>query len=326
MDRRSLNLSMRFSFFCSIFFIPLMIFFSRAFSAQQTASKVEPPRTVDRAFNPDIADPAYPQGRGPVILVDEAHNNFHTSVGLYYPFARLAERDGYVIERGRDKVSSELLKACRIYVIADAQPPENEGDPPTFQEDEVELLNGWVHEGGSLFLVTDHMPDPGAVAALAASFGIRVSNGYAINGPPPGPAEPLIFKRADGTLTDCVVTEGRGESEAVQSIATFAGSAFQADENFIPVLIFGKGVRTWTPSTYWEFPPGTPNEPVEGWYQGGILNYGKGRLAFFAEAAMFTAQVFNNGRIKAGMGHPQADGNARLLLNILHWLDHLLRD
>jgi hypothetical protein len=295
-------------------------------AAQQTASTVEPPRTVDRSFNPDISDPAYPPGRGPVILVDEAHNNFHTSVGLYYPFARLAERDGYVVERGLTRISSDLLKNCRIFVIADAQPPVKKGDPPTFTEEEVGILNGWVKEGGSLFLITDHMPDPGAVAELAASFGIRVSNGYAILGPPPGPAEPLIFRRDEGTLVDCVVTEGRSESEAVQSIATFAGSAFQADKNFIPVLIFGKGIRTWTPEKYWEFPPDTPNESVEGWFQGGVMEYGKGRIAFFAEAAMFTAQVFNNGRIRVGMGHPLAGDNARLLLNVLHWLDGILRD
>ena len=225
----------------------LILFLSPAVSGQQTASTVEPPRTVDRAFKPEIADPAYPPGRGPVIMVDEAHNNFHTSIGLYYPFARLAEQDGYKIERGRKKISPSLLKGCRIYVIADAQPPEKKGDPPTFSKDEVEVLNQWVKEGGSLFLITDHMPDPGAVAALAASFGIRVYNGYAIMGPPPGPAEPLVFSRKDGTLGDCVVTRGKGAAGVVNRIATFAGSAFQAEEGFIPVLIFGSGIRTWTP-------------------------------------------------------------------------------
>jgi hypothetical protein len=56
---------------------------------QQTASTVEPPRTVDRSFRYDIEEPAYPQGNGPVILIDEAHNNFHTGVGTYRPFAEL---------------------------------------------------------------------------------------------------------------------------------------------------------------------------------------------------------------------------------------------
>lgn len=291
---------------------------------QQTASTVEPPRGVDRAFDPMIDDPAYPPGKGPVILVDETHNNFHTSVGLYYPFARLAEGDGYKVERGLNKISAELLADYHIYVIADAQPPDKKGNPPTFSKEEIKILNSWVKEGGSLFLITDHMPDPGAIAALTASFGIEVSNGYAIMGPPPGPAEPLIFSREDGTLRDCIVTRGRNKKESVDSIATFAGSAFRADNSFVPVLIFGPGVRTWIPEKYWEFPQGTHNESVEGWFQGGVLEYGKGRVAFFAEAAMFTAQVFNNGRVRVGMGHSQAGDNAKLLLNVLHWLDRIL--
>ncbi|MBN1223183.1 MAG: hypothetical protein JXB23_08020 [Candidatus Aminicenantes bacterium] len=291
---------------------------------QQTASKVEPPRTVDRSFRPDITNPAYKPGKGSVVVVDEAHNNFHTSVGLYTPFALLVERDGYVIRRGTDKIAPGLLEDCRIYVIADAQPPVHTEEPPTFSHEEVTILNTWVREGGSLFLITDHMPDPGAVTGLAAAFGIEVKNGYAIKGPPPGPAGPLIFSRDDDTLRECIVTNGRNASEKVMSVATFAGSAFQAATGFIPVLVFGPGFRIWEPEEYWKFPPGTPNAAIEGWYQGGILEYGKGRVAFFCEAAMFTAQVFNNGRVKAGMNHPRAAGNVRLLLNILHWLDHII--
>jgi hypothetical protein len=41
---------------------------------------------------------------------------------------------------------------------------------------------------------------------------------------------------------------------------------------------------------------------------------------------MFTAQVFDNGRIKAGMNHPLGMDNARLLLNIVHWLSGLLNE
>ena len=55
-----------------------------------------------------------------------------------------------------------------------------------------------------------------------------------------------------------------------------------------------------------------------------MKTYGDGRIAFFAEAAMFTAQVFDSGRIKAGMKHPLGKDNARLLLNTFHWLSGIL--
>jgi len=175
-------------------------------------------------------------------------------------------------------------------------------------------------EGGALFVITDHMPDPGAIKDLAFSFGIEVSNGYVMKGPPPGRAGPTLFRKTDGSLADHPLTKGRGSGEHVRRVATFAGSAFRCEEGFQPLLILGEGFRSWMPEEYNKFPPGTPNIDVAGWYKGGVRTYGEGRIAFFAEAAMFTAQIFANGRVKAGMNHPLGQDNARLLLNILHLL------
>jgi hypothetical protein len=291
---------------------------------QQTASKVEPPRTVDLAFQPEIKNPAYPPGGGPVILVDEAHNNFHTAVSTYTPFATLLKRDGYVIQRAAEKINPKLLRSCRIFVIADAQPPEKKGDPPTFSQPEIDILNAWVREGGSLFLITDHMPDPGAIEDLALSFGIRVNNGYVLNGTLTGRERPIVFDGSDDKLAEHPITNGRNPSEKISSIATFAGSAFLAGPEFQPLMIFGPSRRSWMPKEYWTFPPGTPSISVAGWFQGGVSEFGNGRIAFFSEAAMFTAQVFDQGRIRAGMNHPLGEDNAQLLLNVVHWLSDLI--
>ncbi len=304
--------------------VSLVAFVYAESRSQQTASTVEPPRSVDKSFSYVIKNPAFPEGKGPVLLVDEAHNNFHTAVGTYLPFADLLRQDGYVVERAKGKISEELLKLGGIYVIADAQPPFNIGDPPTFAEKEIQILNEWVKKGGALFVITDHMPDPGAIKDLALSFGIEVSNGYVMAGLPPGRPGPMLFQKKDGSLSDHFLIKGRGPDEQVRRVATFAGSAFRCDEGFQPMLILGEGYRSWIPEEYNKFPPGTPNIDVSGWYQGGVMLYGKGRIAFFAEAAMFTAQVFESGRIKAGMNHPLGGDNARLLLNILHWLSGLL--
>jgi len=77
-------------------------------------------------------------------------------VGTYKPFATLIERDGYVVKRLKDRISPERLHYTKILVISDAQPPTEKGDPPTFSQYEVDVLNTWVREGGgSLF---DHRP------------------------------------------------------------------------------------------------------------------------------------------------------------------------
>jgi hypothetical protein len=51
------------------------------------------------------------------------------------------------------------------------------------------------------------------------------------------------------------------------------------------------------------------------------MDYGKGRLVIFGEAAMFTAQLAGPNQTKIGINSDFADENYKLLLNIIHWLD-----
>ncbi len=48
---------------------------------------------ADPDFDTSVATPAYSRS-GPTVVIDEAHNNFHTAGGRYYPFAHLLRRDG----------------------------------------------------------------------------------------------------------------------------------------------------------------------------------------------------------------------------------------
>src|SRR3712207_5972099 len=74
----------------------------------------------DPAFNPSIADPAYAPGAGPLVLLDEAHHNFHTASGRYQAFANLLRRDGYVVEASKTPFTEASLARGRILVIANA--------------------------------------------------------------------------------------------------------------------------------------------------------------------------------------------------------------
>jgi hypothetical protein len=91
------------------------------------------------------------------------------------------------------------------------------------------------------------------------------------------------------------------------------------------VLVFGKGVVSLMPQTAWQFTKETPEVSVEGWSQGAVLRFGKGRVALFGEAAMFTAQLAGPQRTRVGMNSPDAPQNAQLLLNVLHWLTGKLK-
>ncbi|MDE0770353.1 MAG: hypothetical protein OSB19_18405, partial [Opitutaceae bacterium] len=57
-------------------------------SAQQRA---------DLEFEPPIMSQAYAENKGPIVGIDEAHENYHTANGRYSAFAKLLRRDGYQI-------------------------------------------------------------------------------------------------------------------------------------------------------------------------------------------------------------------------------------
>jgi hypothetical protein len=284
-------------------------------------------QVADTAFNPPIAAVAYPPKGGPVVMVDEAHNNFHTASGRYLPFAELLRRDGYVVVPSREPFTATSLKRGAILVIANAIAAQNVNNPtlPTpsaFTAAEISAVRAWVAKGGSLLLIADHMPWPGAASELGAAFGALWSNGFAMEGKSDGP---MIFRRVDGSLTRHTITQGRRSGEQVERVATFTGSAFRLETKAEPLLVLGANVESLEPQTAGVFTPETKRVPVKGWYQGAVLRHGKGRVALFGEAAMFTAQLAGPNRLPMGMNAPAADQNAQFLLNVLHWLSGTLK-
>src|SRR6185436_17066395 len=142
-------------------------------------------------------------------------------------------------------------------------------NPSAFTEEEIKAVRNWVKEGGSLLLIADHRPWPAAADKLASAFGVHFSNGFAL--PEKTQEEPLIFRRSDGALAEHPITKGQAANERVDSVATFTGSAFRVDKGGQPLLIFGPGVVSFTPTNSWTFNADTPRVPVTGWCQGAVL-------------------------------------------------------
>ena len=283
--------------------------------------------TPDTEFKPPIEKPAYPKGGGPVVLIDEAHFNWHTATGRYLPFAELLRRDGYMVQSSKSPFGKDALKQGNILVIANALDKRNDNDwvppyPSAFSDEEITAVRDWVNEGGAFLLIADHLPWPAAANKLASAFGVHFSSGHALD--EKTQADPMIFRRSDGTLAEHPITTGRSANERVDSVATFTGSAFRVDKGGEPLLIFGPGIVSFTPTNFWMFKADTPRIPVTGWNQGSVLRVGKGRVAVFGEAAMFSAQVDGPNREPFGMNTPAAKQNPQFVLNLLHWLSGLL--
>ena len=281
----------------------------------------------DPDFNPPIFNPAYPPGEGSKIYIDEAHNNFHTMDGRYKPFADLLVRDGYIIQPLKDTIKINTLEQVDILVISNALNIKNTEDwtlptPSAFTKDEIKNIVKWIEEGGSLFLIADHMPFPGAAFDLAEAFGFKLNNGFAYDTVTGG--GPDLFTVKGGTLKDNFITNGRNELEKVDSIYSFTGEAFQIPEDAEPVLILNNNFISIMPDTAWNFKDDTPQVSVAGWSQGAVKKMGKGKIAIWGEAAMFSAQIAGEKKVKVGMNSPKAKYNYQLLLNIIHWLDGLI--
>ncbi|HEY5746481.1 MAG TPA: DUF4350 domain-containing protein [Chryseolinea sp.] len=294
-----------------------------------TASQAQ--QVPDTAFDPKIKSPSYPLNKGPVLFIDEAHHNFHTIETRYLAFAKVMRLDGYQVQPNKVPFSLSSLKEASVLVIANAIHPSNDtvwAKPilPAFTPAEIEAVKKWVNDGGSLLLIADHMPFPDAATGLAKTFGFTFYNGFATDttaGLYPGAKRELdVFTASSGSLADHAITKGKTSGERVERVATFTGQAFQIPTKATSLLIFDGRYEILLPDTAWKFNPNTKRIPIKGFSQGAVLEYGKGRVAVFGEAAMFTAQLKGKDSIPFGLNSPDAQQNLQFLLNLIHWLDH----
>jgi hypothetical protein len=282
----------------------------------------------DLEFEPAVGESAYPEGEGPVVLIDGGHHNFHTADGGYAAFAKLLRRDGYVVRGSNESSTPESLARGDIFVIANALAESDVKKwrlptSPAFTGDEVEAIHDWVKGGGSLFLIADHMPMPGAVEDLAAAFGLLFGNGYVFL---ESGTSRITFSREDGSLADHPITRGRSATEKVDSVHAFTGQGFRSERPIEPLMTLPSGSTLRLPVNAGEFKDTTAEVPAAGMYQGAVFRYGEGRVAVFGEAAMFSAQklTIDDRVLPMGMNAPEAAQNPQFLLNIMHWLSGLI--
>jgi hypothetical protein len=277
----------------------------------------------DLKYRPPLPRPAYEPGKGPRVAVDEAHHNFHTAGGRYQPFAELLRRDGYRVNGLGRSLSAESLRGVDVLVVANPLHARNVKDwsppnPSAFTREEIAALHAWVGQGGSLLLIADHRPFPGAAGDLARAFGVEFRNGHARAGHWKR-GDPDTFAYGTG-LKESAITRGRAADEAVTKVTTFTGSAFKPPKGATAVLVFGAGSESVERKEGEGAKPETLRVPIEGWCQGAVIRVGDGRVAVFGEAAMFSAQLGGPKREPMGMNAPGAEQNHQLLLNVMHWL------
>jgi hypothetical protein len=282
---------------------------------------------ADSTFAPDIGKPAFAKGQGPLVLLDEAHHNFHTKSGRYAPFARLLESDGFVVRPNTQAFTAASLAGARVLVVSNAIHASNDTSwvvptPSAFTPEEIGAVRAYVEGGGALFLIADHMPFAGAATDLGQALGVTFDNGFAAL-PGPNPGAPAIYRRDASSgarlASHAITAGGKLDATSIDSVATFTGSAFRPPEGAVSLLTFPDSAYSLAPDTAWVFSDRTRRTDIGGWSQGAVFALGKGRVAVFGEAAMFSAQIAGGGT-RVGMNAPVAAQNPLFLARLVRWL------
>lgn len=305
-------------------FLPFLVLISTlvVHSAHGNAQSTTPGRS---------GTPSFEGGNGPLVAIDYAHKNAERSSvrGL----EELLRNDGYRLHTLTGTMSAVSLQSVAVLVIIN--PGGWEGPSASLNDKEVAAVMGWVRAGGSLLLVIDHMPGPRNAARLIEALGVsNWHDGYAMvpvkDAPalgnvifwrsgalpkgspmvgPTGPAGGTGYQGDDAILSTHIITDGRA-GDAVQRVATFVGSAFQAPRDADALLTMPGRAISFTPraipGAVPVFGTDTPQTPVGGWLQGAVLTLGSGRVALFGETGLFS-------------GGPAAD-NRQFVLNLFRWL------
>ena len=267
---------------------------------------------ADPGFDVRVARPAFTIWH-PTVAIDEAHNNFHTAVGRFKPFADLMANDGFLIARNTEVFNSKTLERYKVLVIANATPAgareRTDAAGSAFTDNECSAIQRWVWDGGALLLITDHEPYGSASQALAQRCGVVMNTS--------GTTDPanedtrnggLIFTRESQLVVDHPITNGRDPSERINRVETFYGQALIGPMGSTSFLRFAD-------TAIYETTNGALS--AAGWAQGVALGYGAGRVVVMGEAAELSAQLA--GLEPMGMNAPGID-NRQMALNIMRWL------
>lgn len=300
-------------------------------------------QTADSTFEPKITRPAYPLDSGPVVLLDEAHHNFHTASGRYQPFVRLLEADGFRVAPNRNPFTLKSLTGAQVLVIANAVG----GEVPqayaaaAFTPAECDSVAEWVRLGGALFLIADHAPFGTGAQPLAARFNVGMSLGFTEDSlHSEGSGSILVFDRANRLIVDHPITLGRDSTERVNRVVAYTGQSLAPSPGVRTLLKLGNDAfdhpsptveqATQAPDPGYAWMTAVQKLPVSsarGRAVGVALRYGLGRVVILGEAAMLTAQVLRREGgappFRMGMNVPGSD-NQQFALNAVRWLSGVL--
>ena len=295
-----------------LLFVPLLSF------GQEQNYPYKWPMYNDTNVNLEVEDPTFQINDGPLIMFDSTHKNFFIQSHLIKPLVDLLINDGYRVSFLDKKFSKSSLSQASVLVVITALPfdfaTENSAeDKNTFSENELNELQNWVNNGGSLLVFSEHAPFDQAINPLLRKFDIESSIGTTVDTinyeSKYGPGM-IKFENKNLNTNHPIVT---GKYK-VKKLVSFGGSALLGSkyENILKLDESSFNVKHSTGIG----PEGKGNS------QGLAGMYGSGKIAAFGDSNGFTAMVFNmddGTKMYAGMNTEGYDWK-NFVLNTFRWL------
>ena len=180
---------------------------------------------ADPEFDAKVDRPAFTD-RHPLVLVDEAHNNFHTADGRYKPFADLLKNDGYSVTAEQAEVHGRGAQGLRdprgVERPGSAADEKPGGGEPRVQRGRVRCRSR-LGPGGGLAPADRRPSSLGSVerAYWQRGSASRWARARRSTRPMPRPGLPaqLNFSRVNGLLGDHPILTGRDGSERIDRVA-----------------------------------------------------------------------------------------------------------
>lgn len=278
----------------------------------------------DMDFQFNNTAPKFADGNGPILLLEAVHSPF-VQRGSFDPLLKLAKEDGFQPGYLNYKITANSLEKLQILAIINSYRQDYTAfsamEPPSAYEDsEIIAINEWVKNGGRLLLIADHAPFSGGTSKLAESFGFTFFNSFVLETSSlPFRNGAIKYDLSYGLNENSPIIAGQHANKKIERFMIFTGSAFIAPVNAISVLNIPNGFSALIMKSNQQDIGSVPQINVSGLSQGATMEVGKGRIAVFAEAASFSAQIINKIKLH-GMNNPRADQNALFVLATLRWL------
>tara|TARA_X000000368_G_scaffold217516_2_gene171648 strand:- start:510 stop:1430 length:921 start_codon:yes stop_codon:yes gene_type:complete len=265
-----------------------------------------------------VENPSFKFNEGPLVIIDAAHKNFFVQSHLIKPLVDIVLNDGYRVSFIDKKLTKENLNQAKILIIITALPfdfatQSSAAGMETYTENELNEVQAWVNNGGSLLVFSEHAPFDQAINPLLKKFEIESSVGVTIdtlNYDKSYNYRMIVFK-GNNLNNSHPLVNGKYE---VKKLVSFGGSALSG-EKYDNILKLGNSSLNVKHQT--------GNGPLGSGNSQGLAGfYGKGKVVAFGDSNGFTAMIFNNedgSKMYAGMNSEGYDWK-NFVLNTFDWL------